>query len=96
MNAKSATRALRAADLKPGDVYYSPTGRLCMLLQPAGSGLSRSCYLSASLTKNRRPSDDEGFAISAANSQTIAAMRPAELGGPITVPVFLRNRGMAA
>lgn len=39
--------ALRACDLRPGHVYLSPTGRRCLLLQPADSGLSRTSYLFA-------------------------------------------------
>jgi hypothetical protein len=88
-------RPLRAADLEPGACYYSPTGRLCMLLQPQTQGISRTSYLFAYLTKNRNPSEDEGFALNCENATAIAAMRPATLGGPITIPVsYSRGRGI--
>lgn len=66
---------LRAADLRPGNVYLSPTGRKCLLLQPAESGLSRNSYLFAYITRNGRASEDDGFALSANNAQAIAALR---------------------
>lgn len=71
----AAMRPLRAADLVPGRVYLSPTGRRCMLLQPAENGLSRTSYLFAYLTRTGRPSEDDGFAINAGNARAIAAMQ---------------------
>jgi hypothetical protein len=69
--------ALRARDLRPGSLYYSPTGKLCMLLAASESGLSRAAYLFAYVTRSGKPSVDEGFAISANNDTAIAAMREA-------------------
>lgn len=71
----AAGRPLRAADLKPGTVYLSPAGRKCMLLQPADSGLARSNYLFAYITRTGRASDDDGFALSVSNAGAIAALR---------------------
>jgi hypothetical protein len=68
---------LRARDLRPGSLYLSPTGRLCMLLDAAESGLSRTAYLFAYVTRTGKPSVDDGFAISANNDIAIAAMREA-------------------
>lgn len=67
--------ALRACDLRPGHVYLSPTGRRCLLLQPADSGLSRTSYLFAYLTRTGRASADDGFALSANNTRAIAALQ---------------------
>lgn len=67
--------ALRACDLRPGHVYLSPTGRRCLLLQPADSGLSRTSYLFAYLTRTGRASEDDGFALSANNTRAIAALQ---------------------
>lgn len=89
-------KPLRASDLVPGSLYFSPTGRLCMLLQPQENGISRTSYLFAYMTKNRRPSEDEGFAIKAENALAIAAMRPAGENPPMTIPVFIRARGAIA
>lgn len=67
--------ALRAADLMPGTVYLSPTGRKCLLLQPAASGIGCNTYLFAYITRNGRASEDDGFALSASNARAIAALK---------------------
>ena len=87
-----APRPLRAADLVPGNLYYSPSGQLCMLLQPAENGISRTSYLFAYITRTGKLNRDEGFALSAANAKAIAAMRPADQGQP---PGYIR-RGLMA
>lgn len=66
---------LRACDLRPGSLYISPTGRLCMLLEPNSNGLSRTSYLFAYMNKSARRPSDEGFAINAHNAKAIAALR---------------------
>lgn len=71
----AAPPPLRAAALKPGTVYLSPTGRRCLLLEPAESGLARNNYLFAYITRNGRASEDDGFALSAANAHAIAALK---------------------
>jgi hypothetical protein len=71
----AAKPVLRAADLKPGTVYLSPTGRRCLLLQPAASGIGCNTYLFAYITRNGRASEDDGFALSAGNARAIAALK---------------------
>ena len=66
---------LRAADLRPGEVYLSPRGRKCLLLQPADNGISRTSYLFAYIARNGRASEDDGFALSASNAVAIAALK---------------------
>lgn len=66
---------LKAADLVPGRLYLSPTGRKCMLLAPTGAGISCTSFLFAYITRTGRASEDEGFALSAANGRAIAALR---------------------
>lgn len=68
-------RPLRAADLVPGRLYLSPSGRTCMLLQPQDSGLSRTTFLFAYLNRSGRPTRDDGFNLSAGNARAIAALR---------------------
>jgi hypothetical protein len=86
---------MRACDLVAGGRYYSPLGKLCMLLAPAANGLSRSAYLFAYLTKTGKPGD-EGFAINADNTRAIAAMRDAGVNPPMTITVYIKSRGIAA
>jgi hypothetical protein len=73
--AAPARAPLRAGDLRPGNVYLSPSGRKCLLLQPTESGLSRTSYLFAYITRNGKASEGDGFALSTNNAQTIAALR---------------------
>ena len=67
-------RPLRGSDLRPGALYYSPSGRLCMLLEPNAQGISNTSWLFSYMTRNGKTSADEGFAISVANDRAIAAM----------------------
>jgi hypothetical protein len=73
--AAPARAPLRAGDLRPGNVYLSPSGRKCLLLQPADNGISRTSYLFAYITRTGKASEDDGFALAANNAQTIAALR---------------------
>lgn len=89
-------RILRASDLVYGQCYYSPSGRLCMLLAPSENGLSRTSYLFSYLTRTGKTSQDEGFAISADNARAIAAMRRVdEISPPLRIPRFTAARGLA-
>ena len=78
------TKPLRAADLVPGRVYFSPSGRLCRFDEPSDNGLSRTCYLFTYLSQRGDRAIEDGFALSASNSTALAAMSEA----PIVVPVF--------
>jgi hypothetical protein len=64
------TNTLRAVDLQAGNIYVSPTGRLCKLLPaPAkglGSGLSRT-FLFAYLSREGLRKISDGFALTDAN-----------------------------
>lgn len=66
---------LRAADLRPGAVYLSPSGRKCLLLQSAEHGIACNSYLFAYLTRSGKPSENDGFALSCANAKAIAALQ---------------------
>jgi hypothetical protein len=66
---------LRAGDLRPGNVYLSPSGRKCLLLQPTESGLSRTSYLFAYIARNGKAAEDDGFSLSASNAHAIAALK---------------------
>jgi hypothetical protein len=78
------TKPLRAADLVPGRIYFSPSGRLCRFDEPAENGLSRTCYLFTYLSQRGDRLVEDGFALSTSNAAAIAKMSEA----PITVPVF--------
>lgn len=77
-------RSLRAADLVPGRVYFSPSGRLCRFDPPTDSGISCTCYLFTYLSKRGDRLVDDGFSLNAENSAAIASMREA----PLAIPVF--------
>lgn len=79
---------MRAADLVPGRVYLSPSGRLCRFDPPCENGLSRTCYLFTYLSKRGDRLVDDGFALSASNATAIAKMTEA----PLTVPVFTARK----
>jgi hypothetical protein len=91
---KPINAPLRISDLVPGELYYSPLGKLCMLMRPTGNGISNTCLVFSYMTKNRKASADEGFAINACNAVAISKLRKAEPGGPMTIPVYIRARGM--
>jgi hypothetical protein len=66
------SRPLRAADLVPGRVYLSPSGRLCRLLPADQFGIGSTAYTFGYLSRS-----DDTFAISADNVRALAAMREA-------------------
>ena len=78
------TKPLLAADLVPGRIYFSPSGRLCRFDEPADVGLSRTCYLFTYLSQRGDRAIEDGFALSTSNAFTLAAMSEA----PIVVPIF--------
>jgi len=82
------TKPLRAADLVPGRVYFSPSGRLCRFDEPADVGLSRTCYLFTYLSQRGDRAIEDGSALNAANATAIAKMVEA----PIVVPVFTSGK----
>ena len=88
-------KPLRAGDLVPGSCYYAPSGRMVYLHPASKSGIGLNSYVFSYMTKNRKPCVDEGFAFSASNAQAIAAMRPAAMDGPISVPRYIAARGIA-
>jgi hypothetical protein len=69
------SRPLKAGDLVPGRIYYSPTGRLCRLLETS-EGISRMAYSFMYLSQGRYVQDD-GFNLLATNDRAIAALREA-------------------
>jgi hypothetical protein len=76
------SKPLRAADLVPGRVYFSPSGRLCRLDPAAEHGLARSCYLFTYLSRRGDRLVEDGFALNAGNIRAIAAMREAQIMPP--------------
>lgn len=84
-------RPLRAADLVPGRLYVSPSGRLCTLQPPNDNGISRTSYLFRYLTRRGTASEEDGFNLSATNATAIAALREAPVD-----PVFAARFGRMA
>jgi len=67
---------MRAADLKPGSLYWSPSGRRVKLMPIKDNGITRTAYLFHYVNAWGVVQED-GFAISASNSVSIAALREA-------------------
>ena len=87
------TRPLCPADLVPGRMYFSPSGRLCVMQQPGESGLGCNSFMFAYVSaRTGREKADDGFWLSAENARAIATMREA----PIVQPEFAARFGVAA
>jgi hypothetical protein len=69
-----------AADLVPGNLYLSPSGRLCVLCpMPRMGPNSDGVYSFDYITRDGKPAKDEGFRLSPNNLLAISKMREADL-----------------
>lgn len=65
-------KPLRAADLVPGRMYFSPSGRLCRLLPPNPQRATQYTFVYLSRRGDREI--DDHFSLLATNSQAIERM----------------------
>lgn len=84
------TRPMRPADLVPGRMYFSPSGRLCVL--QSHSGNHKTLLFVYVSKRTGRPNADDSFALDPEAFHMISCMREA----PIVQPEFAARFEKAA